>query len=155
MKSLIFSAALVWVAFSSAAAKERHCMFRVHVEANARDTAIFASSVRAQFSGKEIAIEKVPRISERDVVAFYPYTAGQGDYGVIFQLDDHGRIALDALSVEHRGGLLFMFVNGRPVTQVQIDKRVADGRIYIASGLSAADIDLMKKDWPLLGQRKH
>ncbi len=130
-------------------------MFRVHVEANARDTAVFASSVRAQFSGKEIAIEKVPRISERDVVAFYPYTAGQGNYGVVFQLDDHGRIALDALSVEHRGGLLFVFVNGRAVTQLQIDKRVSDGRIYIASGLSAADIDLMKKDWPVLGQRKH
>jgi hypothetical protein len=155
MKSLIFSAALVSIAFSSAAAKNRHCMLRVHVEANARDTAVFASSVRAQFSGKEIAIEKVPRISERDVVAFYPYTAGQGNYGVIFQLDDHGRIALDALSVEHRGGLLFVFVNGRSVTQLQIDKRVSDGRIYIASGLSAADIDLMKKDWPVLGQRKH
>lgn len=129
-------------------------MFRVHVEANMRDTAVFASSVRAQFSGKEIAIEKVPRLSERDVVAFYPYTAGQGNYGVVFQLDDHGRIALDALSVEHRGGLLFVFVNGRAVTQLQIDKRVSDGRIYIASGLSAADIDLMKKDWPVLGQRK-
>jgi hypothetical protein len=155
MKSLIFSAALVSIAFSSAAAKGRHCMFRVHVEANARDTVVFASSVRAQFSGKEIAIEKVARISERDVVAFYPYTAGQGNYGVVFQLDDHGRLALDALSVEHRGGLLFVFINGRPVTQLQIDKRVSDGKIYIASGLSAADIDLMKKDWPLLGQRKH
>jgi hypothetical protein len=142
------------VAFLSAAAKKPHCMFRVHVEANARDTAVFASSVQAQFSGKEIAIEKIPRISERDVVGFYPYPAGQGNYGAIFQLDDHGRIALDALSVEHRGGLLFVFINGRCVSQLQIDKRVADGKIYVASGLSAADIELMKKDWPLLGQRK-
>jgi hypothetical protein len=154
VKSLVFSAVLLWLAASFADAKSRHCMLRVHVEANARDTVVFASSVRAQFSGKEIAIEKIPRISENDVVAFYPYSAEQGDYGVIFQLNDHGRLALDALSVEHRGGLLFVFVNGRPVSQLQIDKRVSDGRIYVASGLTTADIDLMKKDWRLLGQKR-
>jgi hypothetical protein len=58
------------------------------------------------------------------------------------------------LSVEHRGGLLFIFINGRPITEFQIDKRVSDGRIYIASGLTAADIELMKKDWRIIGQRK-
>jgi hypothetical protein len=139
---------------SFAAAKGRHCTFRVHVEANPRDTVVFASSVRAQWSGKEVAIERLPRISERDVIAFYPYNAGPGSYGALFQLDDHGRIALDALSIEHRGSLLFVFVNGRAISQMQIDKRVSDGRIYISSGLSAPDIDLMKKDWPLLGRRK-
>lgn len=154
MKSLVCSALVLATAFSFAAAKDRHCTFRVHVEANARDTAVFASSVRAQVSGRQVAIERLPRISERDVVAFYPYNAGPENYGALLQLDDHGRIALDALSIEHRGSLLFVFVNGRAITQMQIDKRVADGKIYIPSGLSAADIDLMKKDWSLLGRRK-
>lgn len=154
MKSLICSATVLATALSLATAKERHCTFRLHVEANPRDTAVFASSVRAQVSGKELAIERVPRVSERDVVAFYPYNAGPGNYGALFQLDDHGRIALDALSIEHRGSLLFVFVNGRPITQMQIDKRVSDGKIYIPSGLSAVDIELMKKDWPLLGRGK-
>ncbi len=76
-----------------AAAKGRHCMFRLHAEANPRDTTVFATSVRAQFSGKDIAIEKVARISERDVVAFQPYPAGNGNYGALFQLDDHGRLS--------------------------------------------------------------
>lgn len=142
------------LAFSVAAAKARHCTFRVHVEANPRDTVVFASSVRAQFSGKDVAIERVPRISERDVVAFYPFEGGRGNFGALLQLDDHGRIALDALSIEHRGSLVFVFVNGRPITQMQIDKRVSDGKIYIPSGLSAADIELMKKDWPLIGGKK-
>jgi hypothetical protein len=154
VKSLICSATVLATALSLATAKERHCTFRLHVEANPRDTAVFASSVRAQVSGKELAIERVPRVSERDVVAFYPYNAGPGNYGALFQLDDHGRIALDALSIEHRGSLLFVFVNGRPITQMQIDKRVSDGKIYIPSGLSAVDIELMKKDWPLLGRGK-
>jgi hypothetical protein len=129
-------------------------MLRVHAQANQRDTAVFATSVRAQVSGKDVAIEKMPRISEQDVIAFYPYAAANGTYGALFQLDEHGRVALDALSVERRGSFLFVFINGRPITELEIDKRVSDGRIYLPSGLTNADIDLMKKDWRLIGQRK-
>src|SRR5207253_2169278 len=135
-------------------AKERHCIFRVHVQGNPQDTAVFATSVRAQLSGKEVAIEKMPWISERDVIGFYPYPAANGTYGALFQLDEHGRIALDTLSIERRGSLLFVLINGRLITPLEIDKRVSDGKIYVSSGLSSADIELMKKDWRLLGQRK-
>jgi len=154
MKPILWAALLASLALASTDAKQRHCIFRIHVEANQRDTATFASSVRAQFSGKDIAIEKLPRVSEYDVAGFYPYLVGPGNYGALLQLDEHGRLALDVLSVEHRGGLLFVFLNGRPVAEFQIDKRVSDGRIYIASGLTAADMQLMKKDWKLIGQRK-
>jgi len=65
---------------------------------------------------------KNPRISEHDVVAFYPYAAANGTYGVLFQLDDHGRIALDALSIERRGSLLFVFINGRPLTELAMEQ---------------------------------
>jgi len=88
------------------------------------------------------------------VLAFYPYPADDGSYGALFQLDEHGRLALDALSVERRGTLLFVLINGRPVTELQIDRRVSDGRIYLASGLTKADIDLMQKDWRLIGDKK-
>jgi len=43
---------------------------------------------------------------------------------------------------------------GDPLTELQIDQHVSDGRIYIASGLTQRDIDSMKKDWPLIGQKK-
>ena len=153
MKS-IFASLILALFAASVAGKDRHCTFRVHAEANQNDTASFSSSVRALFSGKQVAIERMPRLSERDVVAFYPYSAGEGNYGALFQLDDHGRLALDALSIERRGSLLFILINGRPVTELQIDRRVSDGRIYIASGLTKADVELMKKDWRLIGQRR-
>ena len=86
--------------------------------------------------------------------AFSPYPAQNGTYGALIQLDEHGRVVLDTLSVERRGGFLFVFINGRPITELQIDKRVSDGKIYIPSGLTAADIDLMKKDWRSIGQAK-
>src|SRR5712692_7667073 len=153
MKPIIASLILALLAIS-ATGKDRHCVFRIHAEANPQDTAAFSSSVRALFSGKQVAIERMPRLSERDVVAFYPYSAGDGNYGALFELDEHGRLALDALSIERRGGLLFVLINGRSITELQIDRRVSDGRIYIASGLTKADIELMKKDWRLIGQRK-
>src|SRR5213595_2738590 len=153
MKSIFASLILALFAVS-VAGKEQHCIFRVHAEANPNDTASFSSSVRALFSGKQVAIERMARLSERDVVAFYPMSAGEKNYGALFQLDEHGRIALDALSIERRGSLLFVLINGRSITELQIDKRVSDGKIYIASGLTAADINLMKKDWRLLGPRK-
>jgi hypothetical protein len=101
-----------------------------------------------------VAIEKLPWISERDVVAFSPYPAPNGTYGALFQLDEHGRVVLDTLSVERRGTFLFVFVNGRPITELEIDKRVSDGKIYIPSGLSSADIEVMKRQWPTIGERK-
>ncbi len=153
MKSIFASLILALLA-TSATGKDRHCIFRIHAEANPNDTATFSSSVRALFSGKQVAIERMPRLSERDVVAFYPYSAGEGNYGALFQLDDHGRLALDALSIERRSSLLFVLINGRAITELQVDRRVADGRIYIASGLTKADIELMKKDWRLIGQKR-
>jgi hypothetical protein len=150
----IFASLIVALFVSSVSGKDRHCIFRVHAEANPNDTASFASSVPALFSGKRVAIERMPRLSERDVVAFYPYSTSGGNYGALFQLDEHGRLALDTLSVEKRGGLLFVLVNGRPITELQIDRRVSDGRIYIASGLTKIEIESMKKDWRLIGEKK-
>jgi hypothetical protein len=152
MKKLCVTCLALLLALS-ASARPRHCMLRIHVEANPRDTEVFSTAVRAKLSGRMVAIEKAARITENDVVAFYPYPLGNGQYGVLLQLDEHGRIALDALSIERRGGYLFVFVDGRPITELQIDKRVSDGQIYIPFGLTAADIKLMQKDWRLIGKR--
>jgi hypothetical protein len=97
MKTLFAS---VFVAFAAVSSNDAggHCMFRVHTEANPHDTAIFATSVRALFSGQPVSIEKIPRLSERDVVAFYLYHTENGNYGVLLKLGQHGRLALDTLS---------------------------------------------------------
>lgn len=140
---------------SPALAGRPHCTLRVHLETNANDGASFSTAWHAPASGRNVNLEKTPAISERDVVAYRPYPAAvDGSFGALLQLDDHGRLALDTLSVERRGGFLHLFVNGRPVAELQIDRRVRDGKLYIASGLTRADLELMKKDWPLIGRRK-
>lgn len=111
-------------------------------------------SARATSSGKDVAIQKTPWITEHDVMAFAPYPARDGTFGALFQLDEHGGVVLDTLSIERRGRFLFVFINGRMITELRIDKRVSDGKIYVPSGLTAADVELMKKQWRLLGERK-
>jgi len=135
-------------------ARKPRCTLRVHLEANERDSEVFASQMRSPATGKKVVIEKAATISENDVVAFHPYQASDGSYGVLFKLNDHGKLALDTLSVERRGRFLYIFVNGRPVSELQIDRRVSDGQLYVASGLTQSDVQLMAKEWRVIGQRK-
>jgi hypothetical protein len=154
MRTAVAAALIVFLASARCEGKQRHCTLRLHTEANENDGAVFSTKIRSPFSGKTAVIEKIPAISENDVVAFQFYPAADGTYGALFELNDHGRLGLDALSIDRRGTLLFIFVNGRPVAELQIDRRVSDGKIYIASGLSSNDIELMKKDWRLIAPRK-
>jgi hypothetical protein len=154
MKILYVFVFFLVFALTDAEAKQRHCTFRVHAQANPKDTDVFSMPARATSSGKDIAIQKLPWITEHDITAFTPYPAQDGTFGALFQLDEHGGVVLDTLSVERRGSFLFVFINGRMITELRIDKRVSDGKIYIPSGLTAADIDLMRKKWRSIGQRK-
>ena len=152
MRNLV--ALALFFMLGGAAAAASHCKFRVHLTANENDGDVFAQPVRS-LSGKMVHIERTAWISENDVTAFYPYKSADGvSYGALLQFDDHGRTILDTLSVEHRGSTLFLFLNGRPLTELLIDKRVKDGRIYLPAGLTEADIKLMAKDWKLLGRKK-
>jgi hypothetical protein len=145
---------LVLTVLPTAAAKSPHCTLRVHAQADAHDGSVFATPITTPLTGKNIFSEKIPTLSERDVAAFRAYPARDGSFGVLFQFNDHGRLALETLSMEHRGNTLLVFLNGRPVTELMVDRRVADGKLYIASGLTATDVEAMKKDWPEIGASK-
>ncbi|HMJ05288.1 MAG TPA: hypothetical protein VK474_03440 [Chthoniobacterales bacterium] len=151
------TAALVLLALllaATAEARPSHFILRVHLEGKAEDGEVFSSQLRSPTTGKTVIIQKSPALSERDVVAFAPYRAPDGSYGALFELDDHGKLALDALSVERRGTYLYVFVNGRPVIELLIDRRITDGKLYLASGLTEKDLALMKKDWRKIGSRR-
>ena len=147
-------ALLLILAAPLALAKSKKCTIRVHAQGNENDGSGFATPVTTPISGKNIFIEKIPAISEHDVSAYRPYSAANGSFGVLLQLDEHGRLALDTLSVERRGSTVLVFINGRVVTEFLIDRRVSDGQIFIASGLTAADIESMQKTWPQIGAKK-
>src|SRR5438046_5144774 len=110
-------ALLLILAAPLALAKSKKCTIRVHAQGNENDGSGFATPVTTPISGKNIFIEKIPAISEHDVSAYRPYSPANGSFGVLLQLDEHGRLALDTLSVERRGSTVMVF-NGRIETAV-------------------------------------
>jgi hypothetical protein len=145
MRSAALAVLIGFVTASLGGAKT-HSTIRIHAEANARNGPVFSTQLK--FLGRMVTLEKVATLSENDVTGFQTYRTADGTHGALFQLNEHGRLALDTVSVERRDDLLFVFINRRPITELRVDRRVSDGKIYIASGLTANDIELLKKDWP-------
>ena len=154
MRTLLACSIVALLGVTASDARKQKCTLRAYVEANANDGDVFSRQLRSPTTGKSITIQKVPTISELDVTAFRPYPAKDGTFGVLFQLNDHGKLALDTLSIDRRGTYLYVFVNGHPAAELQIDRRVSDGKLYVPSGIVAADIELMKKEWPVIGAAK-
>ena len=105
-------------------------------------------------SARRVFVERVPMISEGNIVAFYPFRAADGgeSYGAEFQLDRHGQLALSNVSLAKRGSFLVAMVNGRAVTPLKVDRHIEDGLIVIPFGLTAAEIGALEKSFPRIGQ---
>ena len=112
--------------------------------------------LRRQFARSHVAVFFLKRtLAQRTRYdLYYPYRATDGTCAAPLQLDDHGRTVLDTLRVESCGSYLFGFVNGRPLTEFQVDHRVSEGDIYLPSGLAESDRRLMNNDWKLIGGRQ-
>jgi hypothetical protein len=124
---------------------------RFHVEVTQADPT-FATKVTAGNPPREVLVEKLPSISERDISSFYPYQAADGTYSAVFQLDEHGRVTLETLSEESRGKSLLAAVNGRAVALMTIDKPVNDGIIFIPRGLTEAEIRQLGESYDIMGK---
>lgn len=147
---------LVLLAFSCIAAAKKQPRFTVRffTETTAQETNSFAFEAELKSTPRKAYFDKVPIVSEQHVTAIYPFTASDGTRGCAFQLDDLGRINLDAISVQKQGTLLMVTVGTRHVTDLLIDKRVSDGIITIPSGLTETEIAAASKAFPVMGSKK-
>ena len=124
---------------------------RFHAQVSTYDPS-FAARVTAGNPPRQLIVEKIPSLSERDIASFYPYRARDGTYSAAFQMDRHGQAVLEELSSRIRGQFLLAAVNGRPVSLMKVDKIVSDGIIFIPSGLSLEDIHAIGASFSLMGQ---
>jgi|SRR5579862_9164949 len=124
---------------------------RFYAEGNPQDTGTFATQIQLLSPPKMVYIQKIPALSERDIIAAYPFDAADGSKGCGFKLDDHGTMMLDSISVEKRGTMLVAVVNGRQVVDLQIDKRISDGIVVIPNGLQPLEIEMIKKRFHMMG----
>lgn len=91
-------------------------------------------------------------ISLRDVTAFSPFPAENGDgYGLVLKLKQTATNRLAAITSANQGRWLISQVNGRSVDGVLIDKPVNDGFIVIWKGVTDMDIATLDKELPRIG----
>jgi hypothetical protein len=151
-KSLRLLLPVVALLFVAAGKKQPELTVRFFAEANPKDTDTFATAVQLQYPPRKAFVQKIPVISERDVLAIYPFQASDGTMGCAFKLDNHGRIAIDSLSIEKRGSSLVAVVNERQVIDMLIDKRVSDGIITIPRGLTVQEAMMIQEKFNTIGQ---
>jgi hypothetical protein len=142
-----------------AASKKTDVGIRFHTEANPNDTAVFSTSVVIQYpTSHQAYVEQVPRVSEREVRAIYPFPANDGSYGCAFYLDNVGLIHLEALSSERRGTCLVVFLQTKlgvhHVTDLLIDKKITDGIIVVPHGFTQLEIAALQKQFKTLAPEK-
>ena len=150
-RTLLPFVAIFLVAFAK---KEPKATVRFHTEANKADTQQFAVPVELQDPPRTLYFQKIPFISEDDIMAVFPYQAADGTMGCAFKLNAHGTLELDTQSIMRRGSVIVAYINGRFITDLLMDKHVSDGRLDLPSGLTMEEITSLQKRFRTLGEPK-
>jgi hypothetical protein len=152
MRPLRLLAALAAViACFIAAAKPPAFTVRFYAETTGQDTDRFSQPVALKNPPRQAFVEKTPTISERQIAGVYTYPAPDGTFAAVFKLDGDGRIALESVTTQKRGRALVGYVGTKKgshqVTDMVIDRPVLDGIIVIQSGLTALEVESLKKEF--------
>ena len=130
---------------------------RFHTEANARDGQPFAMPLTFHNPEHKGFVTQIPAISERNIVAIYPFPAPDGTSGCAFKLDNFGQTALEEMCLSNRGASVVAIVGTKTgthqVIDMVIDKVIRDGIISIPSGLTELEVDALLREFRVMGEK--
>ena len=131
---------------------------RFHSEANPNDGTSFAMPAKLQYLQRDVHLNRVPSLSEKQIKKIYPFPAEDGSWGCVFQFDEQGRIRLETMSSEQQHTALVLFVGTKQgqhqVIDMLIDRPVTNGTFTVPRGLTAIEVAVMKTQFPVLGEEK-
>lgn len=145
---------LLFLSALSLQAAEYPVMIRLAAEADGKEGDTFTVPVVLPGSGKKIFVRKVPIVSERDIIAFYPFSASDGSIGCYFKLDHDGTAKLEQHTTEARDRVVVASVNGRVASAMLVDKKITDGLLMIPAGLQPLEIVQLQSKYPTIGKEK-
>lgn len=137
-------------AWAGAQKKTPKAIIRFHPEA-ASEGDQFAVAVQNLHTGRHGTMAKIPLISEGEIVSFEATRVADGSYGVCFKLDYHGGNLLSQHTMSRRGSWLYVFLNGRHVIDLYVDRAVKNAEICIPSGITAGELALIEQSFPKQG----
>jgi preprotein translocase subunit SecD len=144
---LIAAAALACVA----GAKKPTIDLRVHAEGNEAEAPTFAIPATL-LNGRPAFLQRMPLATQSEIEAIYPFAAADGSQGVYLKLDQHGSRLLQQHSMSQQGKMLAVMLNGRMVSNLLVDRPIADGIVAVPRGLTPEDIAVLTSAFPVLGQ---
>ena len=127
---------------------------RLYGEVKETDSDRFSTPITLKNPPKKVFISKVPIMTEKDIVTFFPFAAADGTIGCYFQLDAQGTNKLMQHTVEFRDGLVIAFVNAREAASMTVGKKITDGLLTIPSGFTPEEIVLLQTKYPTIGKEK-
>jgi len=145
---------LLFLSVCSLQAAEYPVMIRLSAEADGKEGDTFTVPVILPGSSKKIFVRKVPIISERDIIAFYPFSAGDGTIGAYFKLDHDGTAKLEQHTTEARDRVVVASINGRASAAMQVDKKITDGLLMIPQGIQPLEVAQLQTKYPTIGKEK-
>jgi hypothetical protein len=159
MKFRILAAILALGASAFGSSQKPKVTVRFHAEVNPNDGTSFAMPVNLQYARRAAHVARVPAFSEKQIRAIYPFQADDGTWGCFFQLDDQGRIRLETMSSEQMHTALVLFVGTKTgqhqVIDMLIDKTISTGAITVPRGMTAAEVVVLKQQFPVIGEEKN
>jgi preprotein translocase subunit SecD len=144
---LIAAAALACVA----GAKKPTIDLRVHAEGTEAEAPTFAIPATL-LNGRPAFLQRMPLATQSEIEAIYPFAAADGSQGVYLKLDQHGSRLLQQHSMSQQGKMLAVMLNGRMVSNLLVDRPIADGIVAVPRGLTPEDIAVLTSAFPVLGQ---
>ena len=124
---------------------------RVFCEGNEKEGESFVTPVELTNPKKRVFLRKVPIVSEKDFVSFLPFPGRDGMIGAYFRLDAHGSDKLDQFTIEDRGKLAVIMINGRVAAALRVEERVKDGILFVPGGLLPNEVQLLELKYPVIG----
>ena len=127
---------------------------RLYAEGNPRDGEQFVLRITLVSPPKQTVIRKVPIVTERDIVAFYPFAASDGTIGCYFKLDADGTNKLMQHTIEFRDTLVVAMINGRLACAMMVGEKMTDGIMPFPSGFLPREIVELQARYPIMGKEK-
>jgi hypothetical protein len=72
--------------------------------------------------------------------------------GAYFQLDAHGTNKLQQFTVENKGRMAVILINGRVASKARITNNVNDGILFVPGGILPVEIARLHKKFPIIGK---
>jgi hypothetical protein len=154
MRRLVLFLLLPLSTLEAAEKKPSTISIRLHAEGNPREGETFVVPVTLSNPPKQTVIRKVPIVTERDVVAFYPFAASDGTIGCYFKLDADGTNKLLQHTVEFRDTLVVAMINGRVACAMMVGQKMTDGIMPFPTGFLPREIVELQARYPIMGKEK-